>query len=510
MATDNRKTVVIVGGGITGLSTAFYLEKSARERGEELRVVVVEASDRLGGKIMTEETDGYVIELGPDSFLARKVAAVNLARDLGIEHELVGQNPNARKTYIYYKNDLHRLPQGLNIGVPTQFMPFATTKLLSIPGKIRAGLDFVLPKSDGKHDQSLGEFLERRLGKEVVTNMCAPLLSGIYAGDLYKLSLRATFPQFEALEQKYGSLVRGMLAQARELKAKAAQAKSGQGSNTPTQPEYGAKPSVKLPNSMFLTFKNGLERYITRLVEVLESTDLRTSTRVQAIDKADRTGTYHVRLEGGETILADAVVVTTPTYDAANLLPDSFKPKAMLEKVPYVSVATVVFAFDKGAFQYDLDASGFLCPRGQGTTITACTWTSSKWLHTASDGKILMRFYVGRAGEEEIVNETDEEIVRRVRQDMKRIMNLTAVPKFTRVTRMREAMPQYTVGHLDRVKAFNEEAAQLLPGVLFTGAGYNGLGIPDCIGHGVNAAAQITAHLTQYRASEEPVPETSK
>ncbi|HEU4962631.1 MAG TPA: protoporphyrinogen oxidase, partial [Bacilli bacterium] len=222
MASDNRKHIVIIGGGITGLSTAFYLEKSARERGEELQITVVEADDRLGGKIVTEQVGGFTMERGPDSFLARKLPAVQLARDLGIEHELVGQNKNARKTYIWHQGQLHRLPQGLNIGVPTQFMPFATTKLLSIPGKIRAGLDFVLPKSDGSRDQSLGEFLERRLGKEVVNNMCAPLLSGIYAGDLYKLSLRATFPQFESLEQKYGSLVKGMLAQAREAKAKAA------------------------------------------------------------------------------------------------------------------------------------------------------------------------------------------------------------------------------------------------------------------------------------------------
>ncbi|HEU4963339.1 MAG TPA: protoporphyrinogen oxidase, partial [Bacilli bacterium] len=268
-----------------------------------------------------------------------------------------------------------------------------------------------------------------------------------------------------------------------------------QATPTPTQPEYGAKPSVKLPTSVFLTFKDGLYRYISRLVEVLKATDLRTSTKVLAIDKTDAEGEYAVHLETGETLQADAVVVTTQTYEAANLLPDEITEKEMLERVPYISVATVLFAFDRGAFDYDLDASGFLCPRGQGTTITACTWTSSKWPHTATDGDLLLRFYVGRSGEEEIVEESDEEIVRRVKQDFQQIMGISVDPKFYRVTRMREAMPQYTVGHLDRVKAFNDAVAKKLPGVLFTGAGYNGLGIPDCIGHGVKAAEQVMEHL---------------
>lgn len=480
----NGKQVVIIGGGITGLSTAYYLEQAARAQGHSLTITLLEADNRLGGKIKTDEIDDFVIEAGPDSFLVRKPQAVELCRELGIDGELVGTNPNNKKTYILHEGKLHRIPQGLNIGIPTQFMPFATTGLLSMGGKLRAGLDLVLPKHQQKGDQSLGAFLERRLGKEVVDHMAEPLLAGIYAGDLRKLSLRATFPQFEQLEQNYGSLVRGMLAQAREAKAKAA---------VPQQPELGQKP---LPNSVFVTFPNGLERLIRGIAEALTQTDVRLSTAVEAIIPREEGG-YSVRLAAGETLTADAVVLTAPTFESAKLLPQELVSGSHLTQVPYASVATCVLAFDKGVIDYPLDGTGFVIPHKEGTTITACTWTSSKWSHTAKNGKVLMRFYVGRAGEEAIVDESDETIVERVRADVKKIMGITAEPMFTRVARWRRSMPQYTVGHLDRVKTFVDQAARDLPGVFFAGAGFTGLGIPDTIGQGKQTAGQIVSFLTK-------------
>jgi protoporphyrinogen/coproporphyrinogen III oxidase len=487
----NAKTVVVIGGGITGLSTAYYLEKKAREQGISLRITLVEGDEKLGGKVQTERVDGFVIERGPDSFLARKPACVNLCRELGIDDELVGTNPQAKKTYILHQNKLHRIPQGLNIGVPTQFSPFVKTGLLSLGGKIRAGIDLFMKPETHKEDRSIGHLLEKHLGKEVVNNMAEPLLAGIYAGDLRKLSVRATFPHLEHFEQEYGSLVRGMLTQAAQVKA---QARNVQQPN----PELGSEGSATprpLPNSVFLTFRNGLVRLIEAIAGALTSTDVRTSTRVMSVSPA--AGQYQVVLDNGETVLADSVVMTTPTYDAAQVLPEDIRGQSYLLNVPYASVATVVLAFQKGAFAYDLDASGFVVPRKEGRTITACTWTSSKWQHTASDGNVLMRFYVGRSGEEAIVDESDEEIVRRVRKDMLEVMGLDAEPKFTRVTRWRRAMPQYAVGHLDRVQEFVENVKQELPGVYFAGAGFTGLGIPDCIDQGIKTADGVLAYLNQ-------------
>ncbi|MBL0387290.1 protoporphyrinogen oxidase [Tumebacillus sp. ITR2] len=481
------KHVIVVGGGITGLATAYYVETKARAAGKSVTVTLLESDDKLGGKVQTEQIDGFTIERGPDSFLARKVAAVNLIRELGIDDELVGQNPASRKTYILHRKKLHRIPAGMNVGVPTQFVPFATTGLLTWAGKIRAGMDLFKPKAEVKGDQSIGLFLERRLGKEVVDYLAEPLLAGIYAGDLRNLSLRSTFPHLEGLEQKYGSLIKGMLAQAQEAKAQ---------QKTPPQPELGARP---IPNSMFLSFRTGLYRLIERLEYVLEKNGvtLRTGTAVTKVEKnAGEGSAYAVHLETGETLRADAVVMTAPTYDCARLLPEHFAQKAYLLQLPYVSVANVVLAFGKNAIDEQLEgSSGFVVPRKEGRTITACTLTSNKWPHTADKGKTLMRFYVGRAGDEQIVDKSDSDIIEKVRKDLFDTMKVEAEPLFSRITRWRKAMPQYTVGHLDRVKTFVEESRKELPGIYFAGSGFYGLGIPDCIAQGLNTAEEVIQEI---------------
>jgi len=488
-AKSMRKTIVIVGGGVTGLSAAYYLEKFTDEQGLPLRIVLAEATNRLGGKISTETFDGFVIEKGPDSFLARKVAALDLIRDIGIEGELVGTNPSARKTYILHQGTLHRIPAGLNLGVPTQFNPFVKSGLLSLRGKLRAGLDFILPRSADRGDRSLGDFLERRLGKEVVDFMAEPILAGIYAGDLRKLSLRATFPQFEQYERDHGSLVLGMLAQGRISKTPQAGAAISGDSTTSKEDVHS------IPQSAFLSLRGGLKRIIEQLRASLRATSVHLSAPVRSI--ADRTpdGHYVVHIDAMEPVLADVVGVAVENYSAAALLPERFAGRAILENVPYVSVATVILAYQSADLGRVLDGSGFVVPRKEGRTITACTWVSSKWLHTAPPGRILIRCYVGRSGQEEIVEQSDEEIIHRVRSDVADIMGVTAPPRFSRVTRWRRAMPQYTVGHLDRVATFHDEAEKAYPGLLFAGAGFTGLGIPDCIAQGKQLAARMMERL---------------
>ncbi len=524
-----EKTVIVIGGGITGLSAAYYLQKQARAQGVPLRVQLFERDARVGGKVDTELFDGFVVEKGPDSFLARKAAAVHLCRELGLQDDLVGTNPRAKKTYIWHGGKLHRIPDGLNIGIPTQFVPFATTGLLSVSGKLRAAMDLVLPRSDDSGDRSLGGFLARRLGDEVVDRMAEPLLAGIYAGDSRNLSLRATFPQFEQLEKQYGSLIRGMLAQ-----AKAAGKRAVPGAGPAPVSETGRAPAVEgsasvreksLPQSVFLSLRGGLIQLVNRLAEVLGPGVIHTSTAVREIrqvtvdqpgamltaDQAeamlsrDQTGAstgdirpparYRVMMETGDVFEADAVVVTIPAYDAARILPQSFEPATVLGKIPYASVATVAMAFHASSIVHPLDGTGFVVPKQEGRNITACTWVSSKWLHTAPKDKVLLRCYVGRAGEEAIVDEPDESILRKVRQDLNDSMGIQVDPIFTRITRWRRSMPQYTVGHLERLDAFQKEVKRQFPGLFFAGAGHTGLGIPDCIQQGKNTAEQAIEHL---------------
>jgi protoporphyrinogen/coproporphyrinogen III oxidase len=477
--------VMIIGGGITGLTSAYYLQKQLKQDGRNAHISVVEQSGSFGGKIRTLERDGFIIEKGPDSFLARKRAIIDLTRDLGLEHELRGQNPKAKKTYILHHGKLHRMPQGLVLGIPTAWTPFMKTGLISPLGKIRAAMDTLLPKREDKSDESLGHFLERRLGKEVLEHIAEPLLAGIYAGDTHALSLQATFPQFKEMEQNKRSLILGMMAN---------------NNNKTTAENTDLPPAAQ--NSIFLTYKKGLQTLVNALVEALAEADLRTGESVKAIHRLENR--VEVLFEDGHSEIVDGVILTAPAYQAAKLLahlPASEK----LKKINYVSVANVIMAFDLKDIPMTMDGSGFLIPRKEARTITACTWTSAKWQHTAPVGKVLLRCYVGRSGEEDWVNWDDQELVRRVRKDIADLMGIHAEPQFAEITRMPHSMPQYPVDHLDMVAEFRSKLAEAIPGVYVTGAGFHGVGIPDCIRQGEEASQQLTRYLQQTAGISEPV-----
>jgi oxygen-dependent protoporphyrinogen oxidase len=470
----NRKKIVIVGGGITGLSAAFYAQKHAEENNLPVDISIIEKSETLGGKIQSLHRDGFVIEKGPDSFLARKLPIIELSKDLGLEDELVGTNPKAKKTYILHKGRLHRMPPGLILGIPTQMTPFLNTGLISIAGKARAAMDLVLPRRTDQGDESLGDFLERRLGKEVLDHIAEPLLAGIYAGDTHSLSLQATFPQFRALEQKHRSLILGMIASRKNAP------------DTPEVPEIAKK-------SMFLTYKKGLKTLVDSLIEKMEHVQLLTNRGVSSIAKQENGG-YRLTLDNAQEVEADAVILALPPTISANLLPQ-LTTANKLREIRYVSVANMIMAFDQKDIPTPLDGSGFVVPRKEGRYITACTWTSSKWLHTAPEGKVLLRCYVGRSGDEEIVNNTDEEIQKKVRHDIKELMGITAEPLFYEITRWTQSMPQYPVGHLEQLKQVRKELASTMPGILLTGSGYHGVGIPDCVRQGKETALEAIKTL---------------
>ncbi|USB31726.1 protoporphyrinogen oxidase [Paenibacillus sp. YPG26] len=479
---NNVPRIAVIGGGISGLSAAYYLKTYFEKAGRPLELTIMEKSNELGGKIRTIRQDGYIIERGPDSFIGRKAAALRLAQSLGLESELTGTNPAARTNYILHRGKLRQMPAGLALGIPTKVGPFITTDLISIQGKARAAMDLILPRRRGKGDEALGDFIERRIGKEVLERLVEPLLAGIYAGDTSMLSLQSTFPQFHEIESRYRSLILGMMA------GRTA-ASSAASSGTP-------EPARELPEiakrSMFLTFKKGLSTLIEKLESELSSAAILKGCAIESIRREG--DLYQIRLDTGESYPVDAVILAVPAFACGKLL-DGFGESEAFGSVPYVSVANVALGYKASEIRTKLTGSGFVIPRSEGRLMTACTWTSFKWLHTAPEDKILLRAYIGRAGAEADVNMGDLELTRKVREELTDIMGITAEPELCVVSHMPESMPQYRVGHKDRISSLRTVMSVRYPGVLICGSGYDGVGIPDCISQGEQAAKVLSDRL---------------
>ncbi|WP_071459086.1 protoporphyrinogen oxidase [Bacillus massilinigeriensis] len=467
---QRNKKVVVIGGGITGLTAAYYLQKQAREYGLPLDVTLVEASHQVGGKMRTVVKDGFVIERGPDSFLERKESAGRLAREVGLGDKIV--NNSAGKSYVLVRDRLHPMPGGSIMGIPTEIGPFVTTKLFSWSGKFRAAADFFMPPTEKKEDQTLGTFFRRRLGDEVVENLVEPLLSGIYAGDIDRLSLMATFPQFYHIEQKYGSLVRGMKK---------------------TTPKRKSAADGEKKKGIFISISTGLQSMAEAIERKLDEGSVLKCTRVDKVTK-DSKG-YEVRLSTGETLKADSIVMCVPPEAALHMFPEQEHLFAGFKEMPFTSVATISMAFPESAIKEDIDGTGFVVSRNSDYAITACTWTHKKWAHSAPAGKALLRCYVGRPGDEAIVDAADAEIVQVALGDLQKIMNISGEPEFTVVTRWKESMPQYTVGHRGRIEELKKGLAEELPGVYAVGSSFEGLGIPDCIDQGEGAVKKVLSYL---------------
>lgn len=464
------KRVVIAGGGITGLTAAYYLQKLAREKNLPLDVKLIEASHRLGGKMQTYIKDGFIIERGPDSFLERKESAGRLVREVGLGDRLV--NNGTGKSFILVKDRLHPIPGGSIMGIPTEITPFITTGLFSWPGKFRAAADFFMPASKEKGDQSLGEFFRRRLGDEVVENLIEPLLSGIYAGDIDRLSLLSTFPQFYQVEQKYGSLIRGMKKM------------------TPA-PKKAAGTEKK--KGIFLTVSSGLQSFVDAIEERLEPGSVIKGVRV---DKVSKEGNgYMLRLSNGENLLADSMVVSAPHEAALHMFSDYEHLFEPFRDMSSTSVATVALAFPESAVKKDIDGTGFVVSRNSDYTITACTWTHKKWPHSTPEGKVLLRCYIGRPGDEAVVDLSDDEIVQIVLEDLRKTMDIQDQPDFSLVSRWKESMPQYTVGHKQRVEKLEADLLKEFPGIFAAGSSYEGIGMPDCIDQGEAAVEKVIEYL---------------
>ncbi|ANF97111.1 protoporphyrinogen oxidase [Paenibacillus bovis] len=514
MTPSSIRKIVVLGGGITGLSAAYYARKAADQQGIPVEITLIESSNRLGGKIHSVQTDGFLIEKGPDSFLARKQPIIDLTHDLGMNEQLVPTNPKAGSAYILHKKKLHQMPMGLVLGIPTKISPFIRTGLISPLGKARAILDMVLPARKADEDEALGDFIERRLGREVLEQMTEPLLAGIYAGDTRSLSLLSTFPQFRQMEKKHHSLIigmaRGMLR--RPAGHKTIQQKNGThaGATSPmsstSSPVEPAAP--RKSKSMFLSYQYGLSAMIRRLQEQLTMDQVQfrmeeSVTQIAASDSStlskrgkdgssstEHTSRYTLTLSSGEHMNADSIICTIPAYAAAELLGD-IPEIQQLNRIHYVSVANIALGYKHHQLQHEFEGTGFLVPRKENRMITACTWSSTKWKHTAPSGQTLLRTYIGRAGAEEWTSLSNEELVQAVRRDLRDLIGFDAEPDLVEISRCYRSMPQYPVGHgelMDRVRA---SLAAHLPDVWLCGAGYGGIGIPDCVQHGREAAEEL-------------------
>ncbi|WP_459500633.1 protoporphyrinogen oxidase [Bacillus sp. C1] len=468
-----KKKVVIIGGGITGLTAAYYLQKEIREKKLPIDTLLIEASGKLGGKIQTVRKDGFTIERGPDSFLERKESAARLVKELGLGDQLV--NNATGQSFVLVNNQLHKMPSGSMMGIPTQITPFLFSGLFSPIGKVRAGFDFVLPRSKPVSDQSLGQFFRRRFGNEVVENLIEPLLSGIYAGDIDQMSLMATFPQFYQVEQKYRSVSLGM----RNLAPK--------------------KETDEAPKGIFLTLKKGLQSLVERIEERLEDGTVVKGTRIEKVAKMG--DGYSITMSNGKEMEADAIIIAA----SHKVLPSMFaqyKEFRFFRNISSTSVANVALAFPKAAIKRDIDGTGFVVSRNSDFTMTACTWTHKKWPHTTPDGKVLLRCYMGRPGDEAIVEQTDEEMIQFILEDLQKTMDITANPEFTVISRWKDAMPQYTVGHKERMEKLTTFMERELPGVYLAGSSYAGSGLPDCIDQGESAAGHVLSYLEKVDEAE--------
>ena len=465
------KRVVIVGGGITGLATAYALEKSS----EACQVHVVDAAPRLGGNLVTINHNGFTIDGGPDSWVATKPHASRLAKAVGLGDELIGTRPDTRKVYIVWKKQLHAMPEGLVLGIPTEWKPFAQTELFGLDTKLRALLEPLIPKKtfSGDEDESIASFIGRRVGPDICERIAGPLLGGIFAGDPESLSARACIPQLVEAEAKYGSLVMAMRALRATRKAQA----------------IGGESEA----STFVSLTRGIGDLVTYVAHRLRDAELstgRAATKVSQLDEDDARGRWAVETSRG-TLFADHVALTVPAHASSRMVAD-LDPmlSSLLADVGYVSTATVFLAYRSYDIRHPLDAVGFLVPKGENRPIVACTFVSSKWDHRAPSGQALMRVFIGGAGAEQYLQQDDEALARLAREQLLELLGIERPPVFTRVFRFERASPQPTVGHLGRMRRLLDRVATW-PGLHVGGNGFIGTGIPDAIKQGEEIAARI-------------------
>lgn len=478
------KSIAVVGGGITGLAAAYYLQKLQ----PSWRVQLFESKERLGGNIITERHDGFVIDGGPDSFLRTKPQAVSLCRELGLESSLITTRPEARKVYLAHHGKLELMPGGMALAIPTRITPMLKTPILSWLGKLRILGDLLLDSRERGpgDDESIDSFVARRFGREVADKIAGPLLGGIYAGDVGNLSIWSTFPQLAELETQHKSVILGMLLSQR---AQQSGERASLGQLSPQEIVKWLMRAEATAPSPFYSLRDGMESLIQALAATLAPGNLHVGTSVNSLE-VTRDRRWRLQVRGGEACEVDAVLLATPAHVAAKLL-SLDELKTDLASIPYVSTAVVFFALDRARVEHSLDGVGFIAPKGE-AKILAGTWVSSKWEHRAPPGTALVRAFLGGArGDVDVRTASGEELQRLAFSEMERLMGPLGTPLFSRIFRYVDSNPQPVVGHRLRLARIQGAIARMGARLELAGAAYDGVGIPDCIRQARSSAERL-------------------
>lgn len=467
-AASSVKRIAVIGAGITGLSAAHRL----RELLPEANITVFEATSRAGGIIRTETENGYLLEQSADSFVTNVPDAVNLCRRLGLEGELIPTNAAFRRAFIARGDDLYPVPHGFSLMTPGSARSILQTPLMSFAGKVRLLAERFVPSRNSDEDESVASFARRRLGQEALDRIVQPLVGGIYTADTEKLSLAATFPQYQKMEREFGSIARG----SRRLKSEQSNVNLDA-----SGARYG----------LFTTFRAGLQSLIDALTNAIGSENIQLSTPIQAIAKHD--AGWSVKTVRQETF--DGIVVAMNATSTGRMLqPIDAKLSAELAAIPYASSIVALLGYDRAAISHPLDGFGFVVPPVEHRHVLACSFNSVKFPRRAPDGKVLLRVFLGGAGRPEVIDWDDEKILNAATADLSRWLGVRGEPELVRICRWKHAMPQYHVGHLDRVARIRG-LVQSQPRLELAGAGLEGVGIPHCVRSGEKAAERLVAAL---------------
>jgi oxygen-dependent protoporphyrinogen oxidase len=453
---------IIVGGGISGLSAAYYLAKAGTPS------TILESRPRLGGVIRTEHVEGCILEAGPDSFLSVKPAALDLIADLGLSDQVIGSNDHLRVTFVRKGGRLVPLPDGLMMMVPTKILPLLSTPLLSWSTKLRMGLELFRAPKPKAGDESVADFIVEHYGREAVDYLAEPLLSGIYGGDPGALSVTSVLPRFVDLANRYGSLTRGVLAE----RAKAA----------------SHRPRGAIPPPLFRTLKGGLGQLVDAVAASIQG---KAEVRQVRAESVERTAAGFRMKLNGDWMESGRLVVACEAHSASILLA-TVDPRLaeLLGTVAYSSSMTVALGFDAADFAAPPVGFGFLVPRKERRRLVACTWVGTKFSCRVPDGKIVARCFLGGMEDAGVLDESDDAIIAAVTGELQEIAGVAARPRFTRISRWPSSMAQYTVGHPQRLAEIQARTAAI-PGLYLAGNAYTGIGIPDCIRMGKSAAEAI-------------------
>jgi len=486
------KRIIIIGGGVAGLGAAYKVRRAAAA-GHDVDCIVIEREKHVGGKLVTdivEDSEGgeYVVDGGCDAFVSGKPAVGRIARMLGIAEEMVPACEENKKTLIVKGSRLIELPDGIMMFAPTKLLPLATTPLYSWPAKFRMALDWVLPRKErwaegetaADHDETLESFVVRRMGREALDRVAEPLVGGVHASDPTQMSLAATFPEFLEMEQEFGSVIRGFLNQRKKREE--------------MRKKYPPKPGGK-PWAFFNTFHRGMQDLPVGMADAVGHERIKTGVAATIIERAgDR---WKVTLDSGDVVEGDALIVATEAWAATRLMRDvDAAISDLLATIPCSSSATVSLAFREEECPFDTRWFGILSPIVEERPILAVTLSSSKWPDRAPRGRVLFRGFIGGPRNQHLLETTDEELVETVRTQLVELLSLRAdaQPLIAKVYRWSGGMPQYTLGHQDRVEEIERRSASI-PGLALAGGAFHGVGVPNCIESGEQAVTKVMADL---------------